>query len=537
MRTPKRVALLRSGNRLVVDPTTPKIHDILVPHLQYVEKKFTHGAERGLRRKLGRPIFDEIEWECYGEDHKGRIATSYGFETRIKNLLEAKGYEVETRWASKIEAAAQEARAEKVYKPRWDRIEEMIKESRTDPDDPNSGFEFRYKQRKCLNIIGTCQNGRIDCPPGWGKGTMIMLAAMLFPKAKIAVTTKNIPVLQQRLYPELSGNLPSVGMVGGGVKIKNRRVMCYSADSLHHAKGDEDFVFVDEGHQACADDFAAKMGIFEHARIFMFSASWDMRLDNKDMRAEAMAGPVRLKVTYKQAEKHDMVVPIEVIWTDVVMDENPCSGLDGARKKQYGVWCNEHRNKLIAKDANLYDDDTQVLITVETLEHALNLKKLLPNYEIVYSGQGLKDSDIAWFEKNYPDEFKLMTNERKQKLTSRFEKGKLKKAIATTVWNVGVNFRNLEVLIRGDAGGSPINDIQIPGRNSRINDKVVKKAGGSKEKLVGILHDYRDMFDTGFKYKSASREKSYTRNEWRQHYPKEEKKSRLRRMMNFGSVE
>lgn len=533
----KTVSLLRSGNRLVVDPTTPRVHDILAPHLRYVEKKFVHGAELILRKRLHRPVFDEIEWECFGEDHKGRIATSFGFEGRIRRLLEARGYKIETRWASAVEAAAQAARAEKVYKPRWDRIEEMILESRTDPDDPNSGFEFRYKQRKCLRLMAEHENGRIDCPPGWGKGTLIMLAAMMFPKAKIAVVTKNIPVLKQRLYPELASNLPSVGMVGGGVKIKNRRVMCYSADSLHHAKGDEDFVFVDEGHQACSDNFASKMGVFEHARIWMFSASWDMRLDNKDMRAEAMAGPIRLKVTYKQAEKHDMVVPIEVIWTDVIMDENPCSEMVGSRKKQYGIWTNEYRNKLIARDANLYDDDTQVLITVETLEHALNLKKLLPNYEIVYSGQGLKDSDIAWFRKNYPDEFRLMTDERKQKLTSRFEKGKLKKAIATTVWNVGVNFRNLEVLIRGDAGGSPINDIQIPGRNSRTNLKVVKKEGGSKEKLVGILHDYRDLFDTGFRYKSVSREKSYTRNEWRQHYPKEDKKSRLRKMMNFGGIE
>ncbi len=522
----RTAALLRSGNRLVVDPTTPKIKDILTPALRYVEKKFTHGAERAYRRRAHLPLFDEVEWECYGEDHKGRLATSYGFHDRIHKLLVEKGYQVETRWASKKEAAVQAERAATVYQPRWDRIDELVE----------SGFEFRYRQKKALKLIAKYDCGRIDCPPGWGKGTEIMLASMLFPKAKIAVVVKNVAVLHQRLYPELSSNLPSVGIVGGGKRIKGHRVMCYSADSLHHAAGDEDFVFVDEGHQACADDFAYKMGVFEHARVWMFSASWDMRLDNKDMRAEAMAGPIRLVVSYKEAEEHGMVVPIEVFWTDVVMDENPCSEMDGPQKKKYGIWTNEYRNKLIAKDARLYDDDTQVLITVETLEHALHLKRLLPEYKVVYSGQGLKDTDVAWFTKNFPDEFSPMTDERKQRLTARFENGKLKKAIATTVWNVGVNFRNLEVLIRADAGGSPINDTQIPGRNSRINNAVVKKEG-SKEKLVGILHDYRDLFDTGFKHKSQNREKSYAKNQWTQHYPKDEKKSLLRRMMKFGSVE
>ncbi len=528
MRTRKCVTLLRSGNCLVVSPSSAKIKDILTPALRYVERKHLRGAEKYARSRLRQPTYDDIEWECYSLDHKGRIATSFGFEPRITTALVQAGYDVHTKWTTKAEAERHAERLNTVYKPRWDRIEELVNES---------DFQFRYKQRKCLQILAENENGRIDCPPGWGKGTVIMLLCKLFPKAKIAVVTKNIPVLKQRLYPELCLNLPSVGMVGGGVKIKGRRVMCYSADSLHHATGNEDIVLVDEGHQACADDYASKMGVFGNARIYMFSASWDMRLDNKDMRAEAMAGPIRLKVTYAQAVKHAMVVPIDVIWSDVIMDENPCSDMKDTDKKKYGIWTNEFRNKIIARDARRYDSDTQCLITVETLEHALELKKLLPEYEVVYSGQGLKDSDVKWFKEQFPDEFELMTPKRKQKLTTRFEKGILKKAIATTVWNVGVNFRNLEVLIRADAGGSPINDIQIPGRNSRTNEAMVKK-GGSKRKLVGILRDYRDQFDTGFRRKSGGRAASYQKNGWEQFDSKngKKKKSRLRQRMDIGGL-
>lgn len=535
MRKAKRVVLLRSGNRMVISPSTPEVRDLVTPALRYVEKKFARGKELYRRKKHDLPVFDEIEWECFGEDHKGRVATSYGFHERIKAHLEKNGYEVVSKWATQTEADRDAERLKTVYLPRWDRIEQFLLDSRKKPDDPKSGFKFRYKQKTALKLMAEHPCGRIDCHTGWGKGTSIMLAAMLFPKAKIDVVSKSVEVIRTRLYPELAMNLPSVGIVGGGQKLKGRRVMCYTADSLHHARPDADFVFVDEGHQACADKFAENMGVYEHARVWMFSASWEMRLDNKDMRAEAMAGPIRLTVPYQKGVEHDIVVPMEVFWTNVIMDENPCAGMVGPTKKRHGIWTNEYRNKLIAKDAHLYDDSTQVLITVETLEHAMCLKELLPEFEVVYSGQGLKDTDIIWFQKNFPDTFRRMTDVRRQNLTRRFEKGKLKKAIATTVWNVGVDFRHLEVLIRGDAGGSPINDVQIPGRNSRFKrDADVKK--GAREKFVGILHDYRDQFDSGFAQKAKRREGSYVKNGWAQHHPQKDRESLLRRMMNFGSL-
>lgn len=521
----KQVTLLRSGNRLVVSPSTPKIRDALTPSLRYTERKEYRGKEKFARKLAKLPVVEEIEWECYSLDHRGRLATSYGFREMITGLLEAQGYEVKTRWASKVERAVHRERLKTVYKPRWDRIDELLK----------SGFKFRYKQKPCLQVFADEENGRVDCHTGWGKGTMIMLAGLLFPTAKIDVVTKRVAVLHTRLYPELAGNLPSVGIVGGGKRIKNCRVMCYTADSLHHGRPDADFVFVDEGHEACADGFAEKMGIYDHARCFAFSASWDMRLDNKDLRGLAMFGPVRVRVDYQKGVDKGLVVPMEIRWGDVIMDENPCSGeTDLVRRKRLGIWTNEHRNKVIAKDARKYRDDQQVLITVETLEHALHLKKLLPEFKLAYSGQGLSEDDIAWFKKQFPDEWVDMTQDKLNRITRRFSKGRYKKAIATTVWNVGVDFRNLEVLIRGDGGGSPINDVQIPGRNSRKR-KDEDIAAGAKEKFVGIVHDYLDQFDTGFKGRSMRRSASYARNKWKQVFPDKRERSSLRRLMQMGS--
>lgn len=521
---PKQVTLLRSGNRLVVSPSTPAIVDALTPSLRYTEKVASRGAERARRVRASLPLVDEVEWEMYAEDHKGRLATSYGFRELITDVLAAKGYAVTEKWATKTEAARRAELARTAYAARWDRIEEHLK----------NGFEFRYKQRRALELMAKHENGRIDCHPGWGKGTIITLAAMLFPKAKIDVVTKRVQILHTRLYPELAANLPSVGVIGGGKRVTGRRVMCVSADSLHHGRPDADFVFVDEAHEACADGYAEKLGVYDHARMWGFSGSWDMRFDNKDMRGVAIFGPIRLRVPYQKGVEHGIVVPIEVHWSDVIMDENPCSGLsDDTARKRAGVWANEYRNAVIARDARAYRDDQQVLITVETVEHALNLAKLLPEFRVVYSGQGLKESDLRWFRKHYPDQFVEMTQRRLGVITRKFEKGTIKKAIATTVWNVGVDFRHLEVLLRADAGGSAINDVQIPGRTSR-KKRAEDVERGARAKFVGIVRDYLDQFDTGFARRAWRREVNYVRNGWAQAKPDAKSWSALRRRLDMG---
>lgn len=514
---PERVVLLRSDNNIVVDTPNRRVRDLLVPHLQYDEKIFYRGREAAVRRKNGQSVVETQTWDCYALDHRDRIATSYGFLQRIRGVLAERGCQTVVRWATQEEADAYKARVAAVYTPDWTRIERLIEE----------GFQYRLQQEEALRLVATKPNGRIDCPPGWGKGTLIMLACMLFPKAKIDVTTKNVAVLHQRIYPELCLNLPSVGIVGGGKKEKGHRVMCYTADSLHHGRPDADFVFVDEGHQAGADKFSDSMGIYSKARVWMFSASWNMRTDNKDMRCEAMAGPIRLKVKYSEAEDAGNIVPIKVVWKAVNMDVNPCAGERPDDKKKHGIWRNDYRNQLIAADARLYPRDIQTLIVVETLEHAMELKNFLPEFKVVYSSRRMKENDEAWFRTTYPETFKEMSPARLQNLVRMFENNKLKKVIVTPCWNVGVNFKYLQVLIRGDGGGSEINDTQIPGRASRVNDKI--------NKPYAILHDYRDNFDSGFRRKAKGREAHYVNQGWEQ-IDAARQKSALQTLLKFGGV-
>lgn len=471
---------------------------------------------------MGLPPFERITWQCFGDDHKGRLSTSFGFLERLNAVFKSAGYAVTTRIATEEERQVRAKWDETVYKPRWDRIEEHVAR----------GFEFRYRQREVLEMIAAHENGRISCPTGYGKSIFPRLIAILYPKAKIDIVTDRCPVLLQRLFPDLSMNLPSVGIVGCCKKIKGKRVMLYSADSLHHGRADADIVIVDEGHEAGADKFSTSLGRYDHARMFAFSASWNLRLDNKDMRCEAMFGPIRITLTFSECVEAGVIVPVEIVWTDVKMDFNPCADEIDTDKKRLGIWSNDYRNSLIARDARLYDDETQVLITVETLEHALYLKQKLPEFELVYSDRVLEPKDLRKFERAglIDHTFRSMTTQRREWLTKNFSSGKIKKAIATTVWNVGVDFKHLEVLIRADAGGSPVNDTQIPGRPVRTNEKLQKRSS-EITKMAAIVHDYRDQFDPGLAQKAKGREKSYAANEWRQHFLRAEREQTLRKLL------
>ena len=147
------------------------------------------------------------------------------------------------------------------------------------------------------------------------------------------------------------------------------------------------------------------------------------------------------------------------------MDYDPAEDTVDTEKMRLGLWTNDYRNDLIAKDAKRYDDKTQVLIVCETLEHAVHLKSRLTNFKLAYRENGMSATDRRHYVGNgllSPSE-PMMTVERRAQLTKAFTDGRLRKVICTTIWNVGVDFPKLGVLIRADGTSSAIGSTQIPG--------------------------------------------------------------------------
>ncbi len=491
----KIVTIYKTGNMLMVHPTSDAVFAALRPELSFTESKQYFGPERKQRIRAGKAPFENIEHNLFELDTNGRVATAFGFWRVIRDKLRAEGYQVNFKDNTPT--------AEHALTPDWDALGRML---------DSLGYKLRDNQPEFVKKILTNRCGRIDCPPGFGKTFMIGVIAALLPKARIDVVTRRAAVLKERIYPELVSMVGDVGIICSTKKQKDCRVMCLSAGSLGHARADADILFGDECHELGADRSSAALMRWQSSRNFGLSASHE-RPDGKDLRCEGIFGPIIMTVDYATAEGARMVVPIKILWSSVVMDYDPASGIDDpVTAKRLRYWTNDFRNSVIAEDAKKYDDDTQVLITVETLEHAMNLKRLLPEFSLVHMENGLSGRDRTRYiqagciNHSEPD----MTIEHRAKLTKDFESGKLKKVIATTVWNVGVSFNSLEVLIRADGGGSPINDIQIPGRVSRT-------ASG---KEFGAVHDYADQFSRSSKMRASRRAKSYEKQGWDQTFPR-----------------
>ncbi len=482
------VRVLRDGNLISVKPITPDIARVLESELHYVRMVQIRGYENIEAAGGKRQRFDHID--LYRYDANGRLLTNFGFKERVCKALAAANYQVVYK-DLRPRTEAQNAR----LKPLRKRLKR---------------FEFRYRQDEVIEHVLNEERGVFVCPTGYGKSFLVRVLATILPFAKIHVITQSADVIRD-YYNDLRVVLPDVGLQGAGQRSNGHRVQMYCAGSLNHSAFDADIVLVDEGHELATDNYMPQLAKYRYSKMFMFTASYEMRLDKADRELEGLFGPVRVRVSYQEGVDHKMIVPIRVRWVPVMMSEDPAEDLEGTAKERAAIWRNKTRNKLIRDAARAFGDDEQVLIVCEKVEHVALLKKLLPEFTMCYGENGMSADQrfqfIGW--KCFDDNEPYMTPERREHLKKKFESGKLKKVIATSVWNRGVNFHQLSVLIRADGSGRAINDVQIPGRVSRL----------STGKNEGLIIDFMDQFNKTYKGRAADRRKNYRANNWTQEFP------------------
>jgi superfamily II DNA or RNA helicase len=379
------------------------------------------------------------------------------------------------------------------------------------------GESWKYKQKEILRHMLAEPIGRFSCPPGYGKSWLIGQFCKLVPKAQIDITTASADVIRQLYEYLLDIGLPSVGLVGAGKKIYDKRITCYCAGSLHHSRKKADILLADEVHELGTDRILAELAEYTCARRFAFSASHDLRPDGADFELLGVFGPILLEISYPDGVKHGCVVPIEVNWNPVLIARREYYD-NIMDRERFGLWRNSVRNTAVAQRARFYEKaGDQVLVVVSKIEHAMYLKRHLPDFSLCYGELSPKDRKKYVAEGFIPASQPQMTLERRLMLTRAFRAGKLKKVIATGVWNRGVDFRGLGVLVRADGQASPIADIQVPGRLSRI----MKEAG----KRCGIVEDFMDQHDSALAERGRRRRSSYRRFGWRQRIPSRRKMS------------
>lgn len=495
------VNIFKDGNLIRLPVVDDRMRKLVSRTLTYSRKSMLYGGKRDTMG--GQPFIVSTDVECFFEKAMAdtrQIVTNAGYTSRLTKELTAAGYKVSYQ-------DLRPSKNKRLSAPCWSNID---------------GFELRAGQREALESYVNNERGQIWWATGIGKSYLVPLMCRLYPKANIVVTTKFLPTLND-LYRNIAMYLPSVGINCSTKKKMDKRVMCVSAGSLHKVDFDKtDILIADEHHELATDKMFESFAKFRFSRMYGLSANFTDRSDNADFELEGVFGPLIASMSYEEGVRQGLIVPIRVLWQDVHLDHNPADGVthDVARKRA-AIWRNDDRNEIIANNAKEYPDD-QVLITVKTFDHACHLKKLLPDYTLVYAPGDRKEDDIERYikwkllQRDEPS----MTADRLEMLKRNFETGRLRKAIATTVWNRGVNFRNLQVLIRADASASAIDDTQIPGRLSRLGDGMDKPAG--------LLIDYLDQFDDGLMRKSKSRQKNYKSKGWLNEFPSSKDSTRRR---------
>ena len=495
------IVLRRYGNLIdfgvdVVGATPDSIVELLTPSLSYRYTKILRGADaydsatgerRGARQET-RYLFQVIN---------GRLTTHAGHIQKTADVLRVAGH---TPRYLDVTPPLKRPRA---YEPNWDALGVSM---------ATWNLKWRARQDECLGAIvqsvSQRRGGVISAPTGFGKTTMIILLALLYPHAKIDIVVRSTNIMS-RIMRSLLKVFPSVGQIGDG-RDDRGRITLVSADSLHKVDGDADFVLLDEVHALMNDRYSAMLGErYVFAIPFGFSATPYARMDGCSARVHGFCGPMIFHMSYQEGVTLGLVVQIDVDWLRVTMDYDPCGNYREVDKKRFGIWRNEHRNRMYAEAVRQVPDDEQVLMLVESVEHAVYLGQYLPEFVLCYGS--MKSADCQKYQKLglLPESYEPMQRRQLIAIQEDFEKGRLKKAIATDVWSTGVDFEQLSVLARCDDRDSDVLDAQGPGRASRVY------AGKSGARVI----DGIDYFNKGLYGKSCGRRKSYRSLGWGENWP------------------
>jgi len=475
-----------NGNMLTMRCDTTAVMRILTTTLRYTKLSYL-ATWQERKDNDGKAMRHDLV-ECFhilNVEGVRYVRTAAGFINRVREALQQEGYKLEVKDVTPAE--------HKVYPiPNWKAVKHYV---------------FRPKQKETLRDLISVDRGLIHWATGTGKTAMIEMICQFFNRARILIVSKFGSTVDS-IYDRLNGVVSGIGKHWSGGKVKGRRVMVYSSGCLAKALNEDpwDIVLADEVHELATDGPLELLGRFRYARMIGLSANHGDRLDRADFEIESLFGvPFSVK-TYEEGVADGDIVPIEVHWRSVECRKNPAENRRGVSRERWGIWRNKERNTLIAEDAKLFPDD-QVLITVKTLEHAACLKQLLPDFTMVYGGQDVaRIAELKQLEL-LPPSFKPMTKERALRYRRQFSAGKLRKVIATSVWNRAVDFKQLSVLIRGEGTPTKIDSTQIPGRLSRTY--LGKKAG--------FLIDYEDQFDDACYARALQRRRNYSSLKYRQY--------------------
>jgi superfamily II DNA or RNA helicase len=429
--------------------------------------------------------------ECYqplAQDPYVGLVAPAGFLTKLATYCKEQGVKVLIKDISK----------EKENKNRYV-IDRSILES----------YKFRGDQLAVIDKVLKRERCRVQWPTGAGKSFLISILCKLLYKSNILVTVKGVVNAIDIHDALLARGIHDAGLYCSTKKVPLGRVDVISTGSLHNADQSKyDIIMADEIHELATPNYLELLSLFSHCRAFGFSANISDRQDNADFEMEGMFGPIVHRATYQEAVDKNMVSRVKVRFfsSNIRAEDDPSRGCREFEFDKFAIWTNRLRNKRIAQVLSRFEQH-QSLVPVRTLEHAVHLKREMPDAEIVYSPTPSNAQKIKEYIRQglLPKDTKPLTRASAEALKKKFEKGIVKKVVATTVWDKGVNFPRLKILFMADPS-SKISMTQRAGRLSRLFE-------GKKNAYVLQL---KDEFNVALQGRVRSSRQFYASQKWEQ---------------------
>lgn len=451
---------------------------LMDPFPSFLKKVLTFPIQRGefdaRTKDLSYNPEDKEFWQK-NEEGPGYFYSA-GFTYKVCKLLKDEGYEID-------------------YKDlRGINLEE--------PDFSNLSVTLRKPQKKAIASMEASEGGLIGMGTGVGKTILLSEHCRIHPEACFVISSQETPPLRavyQNLKTDLGDDVAGLGVVGK--EAEPSRITICNAKGLHNAPlRSADVLHFDEVHGAAAEKTSEVLGEATQATMFGFSGSLRGRNDKAEPILEALFGPILYRMSHKEAVEEGYITGIDIHLYTISM--GPLYYDSHWERNKFGIVRNSRRNKRVAGiTRDFYGDQGNkvVIIAQDDLEHLFRLKQYLPNFSLAYGqmtekqkskliGQGLIDKDYRGL---YPGEH--------HRIAEKFREGEIRRVIATSVWDTGIDLPNLEVLVRAEASSGFIPAVQLPGRATR--------KGEEKEKSVVV--DFFDDFGPQFSGSSKKRIANY----------------------------
>lgn len=275
--------------------------------------------------------------------------------------------------------------------------------------------------------------GGLISPTGSGKSIiMTLLIARMQMKTLVIVPNLELKEQLSETFTQLLG------------KSNNWQVLNIDSNALETATG-YDMLILDECHGSAAKTYQ-KLNKKQWAGIyhrFFFTATFFRNQDNEQLLFESICGQPIYELTYQEAVKNKLIVPVEAYYLEVPKQDNDCYTYQQFYKEL--VVENELRNQLIANMMlNLQQADAHTLCLVKEVRHG----------EILSELTGIPFTNGA--------------DDESRKYLQQFKDGKIKAVIATEgVAGTGCDTKPCEFVIIAGLGKAKSGFLQKCGRATR----------------------------------------------------------------------